>query len=101
MVAMGIFLVVSAAVLPLVLAGFRTAATARDVSQTKGVAQAQIEKMRDLPYYVGRAAGDYKDLLDAYYRDRVAPTAPPSCAAPTLTALPATTWSGYVSTSSA
>ncbi|GAB3781022.1 type II secretion system protein [Nocardioides ungokensis] len=97
MVAMGIFLVVSAAILPLVVAGFRTAATARDVSQTKGVAQAQIEKMRDLPYYVGRAAGDYKDLLDTYYRDRNAPGITPSCASPTLSSLPPTTWEGYVS----
>ena len=94
---MGIFMVVSAAVLPLVIAGFRTAATARDVSQTKGVAQAQIEKMRDLPFFVGYAAGDYKDVLDTYYRDRTAPTtATPSCGGATLSALPGVDWTGYV-----
>src|SRR4051794_30558060 len=98
MVAMGIFLVVSAAVLPLVIAGFRTAATARDVSQTKGVAQARMEQMRDLPFFVGANAGDFKDVLDTYY-PRYQTTSPAaSCSGTTFTALPPNTWEGYVAT---
>ena len=112
-VAMAIFMVVASAAAPVLLAGLRGAATARDVSQTKGVAQGQLEKMRDLPFYVGAAAGDYKDVLDTYYRcgptsistpaslpdcTSNVPTTTPSCASPTLTALPpATGWNGYVS----
>src|SRR4051812_14546485 len=102
MVAMGIFLVVSAALVPMVVAGLRTAATARDVTQTKGVAQARIEQMRDLPFYVGRAAGDFKDVLDPYSRARNAPAnAAPACTSTLLATLPPTTWEGYVASGSA
>jgi hypothetical protein len=70
-----------------------------------------------MPYYVGRAAGDFKDVLDTYYRcgpTPIGPTPPipsgtdpqcrfntpgatPSCASTTLTAMPAANWAGYVS----
>ena len=110
---MAIFMVVSTAAAPVLLAGLRGAATARDVSQTKGVAQGQLEKMREMPFYVGAAAGDFKDVLDTYYRcgptsigaaadcgsNHNVPSATPACSASTLTALPPTTgtWNGYVS----
>jgi hypothetical protein len=96
MVALGIFMVVTAAVVPQMIVGLRAAATARDVTQTKGVGQAQLEKMRDMPFYVGQSAGDYRDVLDTYYRNTTPPSVTPSCAATTVTALPPTTWSGYV-----
>src|SRR5690242_14843901 len=105
---MAIFMVVATASAPVILGGLRGAATARDVSQTKGVAQGQLEKMREMPFYVGAAAGDYKDVLDSYYRcgptsiatttpaptpaspdcSSNVPTTTPSCASSTLTALP-------------
>ncbi len=113
-VALGIFLVVTAVILPQMIVGLRASASARDVTQTKGVGQAQLEKMRDLPYYVGRAAGDFKDVLDTYYRNVCPPgpataspeptncttataaTVTPSCASATVTALPPTSWTGFV-----
>jgi prepilin-type N-terminal cleavage/methylation domain-containing protein len=113
-VALGIFLVITAVIVPQMIVGLRASATARDVTQTKGVGQAQLEKMRDMPYYVGRAAGDFKDVLDTYYRNVCPPgpatatpeptncttataaTVTPSCASATVTALPPTSWTGFV-----
>lgn len=116
-VAMAIFMVVATASAPVILGGLRGAATARDVSQTKGIAQGQLEKMREMPFYVGAAAGDYKDVLDTYYRcgptsisttnpaptptspdcTNNVPSATPSCSSTTMTSLPpATGWNGYV-----
>lgn len=97
MVALGIFVLVTAAVVPMVIVSLRAAGTARDVTQAKGVAQSKLEQMRNMPYFVGRAAGDYIDVLDTYYRNTVAPTTTPTgCGTNTLTALPPTTWTGYV-----
>lgn len=95
-VAIGILVLVTAAVVPQVIVGVRAAATARDISQAKGVAQARVEQVRNMPFYVGRAAGDYIDALDTYYRDLAPPTVTPSCGSYTLTSLPPTTWGGYV-----
>src|SRR3954471_16173228 len=95
---MTIFMVVASAAAPVLVAGLRGAATARDVTQTKGVAQAQLEKMRDMPYYVGRAAGEFLDVLDTYYPNVTStPTVTPSCASATVSSLPPTGWSAYVS----
>ena len=96
--ALGIFLVVTAAVVPQLVVGLRASAAARDITQTKGVAQARLEVIRDLPFYVGKSAGDFKDVLDTYYPDMNAPTVlNPPCASATLTALPPLGWTGYVS----
>ncbi len=100
MVALGLFLVVTTAVLPQVIAGIKATSTARDVTQAKGVAQAQVEKMRNLPFYVGRAAGDYIDVLDTYYRNTVAPTTSPVCSSAPA-AFPKVAWTGYVAAGSA
>ncbi len=99
--ALAIFMVVTAAVVPQLIVGLRASAAARDITQTKGVGQAQLEKIRDLPFYVGKAAGDYKDVLDLYYptggvADGTNAPAGPSCASATLSALPPTSWSGFV-----
>lgn len=101
MVALGILVLVTAAIYPQIVVGLRATGTARDITQAKGVAQAKLEQMRGMPFYVGREAGDYIDVLDTYYRNTTAPTVSPSCAASTLTDLPATTWTGYVPASSA
>jgi prepilin-type N-terminal cleavage/methylation domain-containing protein len=96
MVALGILVLVTAAVYPQVVVGLRATGTARDITQAKGVGQARLEQMRSMPYYVGREAGDYIDILDTYYRNTTAPTIAPTCTG-TMTALPATGWTGYVS----
>lgn len=98
MVALGLFLVVTAAVIPQVITGLRAAGTARDVTQAKGVAQAQVERIRNMPFYVGRAAGDYIDVLDTYYRNVVAPSTAPVCN-DSAAAFPRTAWTGYVAAS--
>ena len=110
-VAMTIFMVVAAAAAPVLVGSLRGAAVARDITQSKGVAQGRIEQMRDLPFYVGQAAGDYKDVLDSYYRcgptasspgcSSNTPSVAPTCASTTLTALPPTGWTGYVASTAA
>lgn len=95
-VAVGIFAMVTAVTLPLLIIGLRASASARDVSQAKGVAQGRIEAIRNLPFYVGRSAGDYIDVLDTYYRDLNSPAEIPTCSTSTLTALPPNSWTGYV-----
>ena len=57
-VALGVIMTVMAAVLPQLLVGIRSGETSRLVTQTKGVAQGQLERMRNLPYYVAPEAGD-------------------------------------------
>ena len=95
-VALGILAVVSTAVVAQVIVGLRAAATARDVSQAKGVAQARIEVMRNMPFFVGRSAGDYIDVLDTYYRHTTPPVTTAACTAGTGLAMPQTSWSGYL-----
>lgn len=95
-VALGILAVVSTAVVAQVIVGLRAAATARDVSQAKGVAQARLEAMRNMPFFVGRSAGDYIDVLDTYYRHTTAPVTAASCTSGAALAMPQTSWSGYV-----
>lgn len=94
--ALGILILVSAAIYPQIMIGLRATGTARDITQAKGVAQAKLEQMRSMPFYVGREAGDYIDVLDTYYRNTTPPAASPSCATSTLAVLPATDWTGYV-----
>lgn len=95
MVALGILVLVTAAVYPQVIVGLRAAGVARDVTQAKGVAQARLEQMRGMPYYVGREAGDYIDVLDTYYRNTTTPTTAPVCGSD-MSSLPPVSWSGYV-----
>ncbi len=56
MVALGIFLVVTAAVVPQIVVGLRASAAARDITQTKGVAQARLEVIAG-PALLRRASG--------------------------------------------
>lgn len=95
-VALGLLLLVSAALYPQVIVGLRATGVARDLTQVKGIAQARLEHMRAMPFYVGREAGDYIDILDTYYRNTTPPAVVPDCTGTTLTALPPTTWAGYV-----
>ncbi len=94
-VALGIIMTVMAAVLPQLLVGIRSGETSRLVTQTKGVAQGQLERMRNLPYYVAPEAGDYRDLLDYYFRNLTTP-GPITCTDADGLAAPTTAWTGYV-----
>ena len=98
--ALGILLIVMAALTPQVVASLRATGTARDITQAKGVAQGRLEQMRATPFYVGREAGDFIDILDTYYRNTTAPATAPACATQPLAALPPTTWTGYAGTAS-
>lgn len=72
LVAIMIFGVVAAAVLPLLLAGIRGGTHAKLTTQAKNIAQERLELMRNLPYHLAQQNGDYRDVLDIYYRDLVA-----------------------------
>lgn len=96
-VALGILAIVSTALLPQLVVGIRSTGTARLVSQSKGVMQAELERMRNLPFHITPDAGDYRDVLDFYYRNRSGPGTTPGCTdASGAFATPTTAWSGYV-----
>ncbi|HYF72564.1 MAG TPA: type II secretion system protein [Nocardioides sp.] len=94
-VSLGVIMTVMAAVLPQLLVGIRSGETSRLVTQTKGVAQGQLERMRNLPYYVAPEAGDYRDVLDYYFRNLSTPGAV-TCTDADGLAFPTTAWTGYV-----
>jgi len=94
-VALGILMVVATALLPQLVVGIRSTGIARTVSQAKGVAQGQLDRMRNLPFHVSPAAGDYRDVLDFYYRNLTAGTTA-NCPSSGPDVVPQTSWSGYV-----
>jgi len=47
----------------------KAAGTARLETQAKNLVQQQVERMRNLTFYVAHQNGDYVDLLDLYYTD--------------------------------
>ena len=94
-VALGLTMMVMAALLPQLLTGLRSTGTANVVTQLKGVAQAELELMRSLPFHVAPSAGAYVDVLDRYYPDLASPTGAPACAAPN--SRPPASWTGHVS----
>jgi len=98
-VAISIVMVVVTALLPQLVAGIRATGTARTITQAKGVVQGQLDRMRNLPYYVSPAAGDHKDVLDYYFRDAgqvgPLPTAP-TCMVAGKYVAPGLASTGYV-----
>lgn len=95
-VALGIFTLVMVAVLPQLVVGIRATGTARLVTQSKGIAQAELERIRNLPYHVSYEAGEFRDVLDFYYKD-LQPAGTPTCTdASGGYAVPQATWAGYV-----
>ena len=85
-VALAIVMVVAASLLPQLVAGIQATSTARTISQAKGVVQGQLDRMRNLPYYVSPAAGDHKDVLDYYFRNAGQPeVGVPATVAPVCT----------------
>ena len=69
MVAIILLGIVAAGVVPLLVGTLKAANAAKLNTQAKNLAQAQIERMRNLPYHVAQSAGPYIDLLDMYYHD--------------------------------
>lgn len=95
-VALGVVTTVMVALLPQLIVGIRSTGLAQAVTQAKGVAQGQLEQMRNLPFHVAPSAGEYVDLLDRFFPDRNAPVATPECRGGSDYRLPTTSWSGYV-----
>jgi Tfp pilus assembly protein PilV len=97
-VAIGVLMVVMTALLPQLVLSIQATGTARLATQAKGVAQGELEKMRNLPYHISPDAGDFRDrdLLDFYYRNVSASTAAVTCTTSGTYTIPATTWTGFV-----
>lgn len=99
-VAIGIITVVLTALLPQLIVGIRSSGTSQLITQAKGIAQGQLERMRNLPYHVAPAAGDYRDVLDRYYRNLTpagTPSGTPPCTTGGKYVEPQAGWTGYVS----
>jgi prepilin-type N-terminal cleavage/methylation domain-containing protein len=96
-VALGVLTIVMVTLLPQLVVGITSTGTARLVTQAKGVAQGQLERMRNLPFHIAPAAGDHRDVLDTYYRNLTAPGVTPVCTTGSGYAVPHVGWSGYVS----
>lgn len=97
-VALGVTTVVMMALLPQLVAGIRSTGTANSITQAKGILQAELEMMRNLPYHVAPSAGAYADVLDRYYPGLGAPAGAPACGSPHAVA--ASAWTGYVAPTS-
>ncbi|HWH29719.1 MAG TPA: type II secretion system protein [Mycobacteriales bacterium] len=73
LVSITIFGVAATAVLPLLLAGIRGGTHAKLTTQAKNIAQERMELIRNLPFYIAQQNGDYRDVLDVYFRDLRSP----------------------------
>ncbi|MGQ0631808.1 MAG: type II secretion system protein [Sporichthyaceae bacterium] len=94
-VAIAILAGVMAAAGPQMVGSIRASGTAKLVSQAKGVLQGELDAMRTLPFRVTPSAGDHRDLLDIYYRNRIAPTTVPVCGT-SSPGTPLASWTGFV-----
>ena len=97
--ALGILMVVMSAVLPQIIVGIRGAAVADSMTAAKGIVEAQMEKMRNLPWHVAPSAELRIDVLDRYFPNLTAPsnTSFACLEADGSVRVPATTRTGYVS----
>lgn len=93
---LGILGVLIATVLPGMVAGIRAGDLARTNTQARGLAQAELERMRNLPFHLARDAGEFIDVLDHYFPDRTKPTGAVACGSAERWTVPAKSWSGYV-----
>lgn len=93
---LGILGVLIATVLPGMVAGIRAGDLARTNTQARGLAQAELERMRNLPFHLARDAGEFIDVLDHYFPDRTKPTGAVTCGSAERWTVPAPSWSGYV-----
>ena len=96
-IAIGLVGIVVAALLPALVSGIRANALAGTNSQSKNFLQSELERIRNMPFHISAAAGDYRDVFDRYYRNLQAPSTTPSCGTPGNRTTPTTAWTGYVS----
>ena len=66
-VAMGLFALVTAGTLPMVLSAIRAGLVAKLDTGAKALTQERFEYMRSLPYHLDNSASPGLDLLDQYY----------------------------------
>lgn len=78
-VSFGILALLITALTPALVVGIRSNDVARRALQEKGFAQTEVELMRNLPFHVAPAAGDFIDVLDRFFRDLTPPATPPVC----------------------
>lgn len=96
-VALGILMVVMVSLLPQLIVGIRSTSTARQVTQSKGIAQGELERMRSLPFHVSfEASNAAVDVLDRYFPSVTPPTTTPVCTSGSGFAPPQAGWAGYV-----
>ena len=88
-----------AAAAPQMITSIRTTSKAKNVSRAKGVLQGQLDSMRTIPFRVAPSAGDHRDLLDTYFRNRSG-GGTPSCGSAKAPNVPLASWSGYVAAGS-
>ncbi len=67
--ALMIFGVIAAALIPMLISATRLATIAKLSTQAKQLSVERVESMRNLPYYVAFDNGQYRDILDVYFRD--------------------------------
>lgn len=94
-VAIGLVGLLVAAILPAVVLGIRSNAVATTNTQARGLAQAEMERMRNLPFHIARNAGEFVDVLDYYFPDTTAAPAV-TCRDGERWTIPSSTWKGYV-----
>ena len=73
LVALTIFAIVSAAIVPLIASGLKGASLSRSYTVAKALAAGAMERARGLPYFVsvqGTIPPARRDLLDLYFPDR-------------------------------
>lgn len=95
-VVLGILGVLIATVLPGMVAGIRAGDLARTNTQARGLAQAELERMRNLPFHLAFDAGEFIDVLDHYFPDREKPRGSVTCGSADRWTVPEEDWSGYV-----
>ena len=71
-----ILAIAAAGVLPLLLGAIKAGYSVELDTQSKNLAQQQIDRMRNLPYHVDASNGPYRDLLDTYYPNLTAAVTP-------------------------
>lgn len=95
-VAIGLVGLLVAVVLPAVVLGIRSNAIGTTNTQARGLAQAEMERMRNLPFHISRNAGEFVDVLD-YYFPHTTPAPAVTCRDGDRWTIPtAAAWRGYV-----
>lgn len=95
-VALGILVLLVVMMLPQLVVSIKGNDVARQSVQEKGFAQSELESMRNLPFHVAPAAGDYIDVLDRYYPRLTTPSTTPRCGTGNRFKAPTLAWTGYV-----